>query len=625
MESLGDRPPPCEGGSTHLSTLQDSNAESTDALCTHGSQAEAEAALNHYEPLPPKKLERDTTRQLRKRNLELLLLYSILAVVVAVLIFTSQASWSSRLKFDGSEDGNACVESFNSRSEAERLFQLNVHAIRGLSFTRAKLIDLLWDTVVGQGGRFIHGLVLHQLVSRALTLLMERSVLPYSFLIPVRFSTVSIESLWSCCRILFVTKPIRTTAITIGLLFTIGHVLAFATFWSAATGYEAETVPAYEIAAPGTFISKESEQLTLCWSVPNLDRVGPYLNKTIIGPTFSRAYGSWENIGDKKEFERLRMRSKSPLVDTSEDFQNIYAYAIAKETFFSRYNSTAFSEQAKVIGRDTWYDSCGYNGSETANGYKFYETCTYDLYSSVDGWQFAGFGQKEQENLPPDWRNETNLEDPGHPMPADSDYVPYRATFLLDADTSMGDFVVPYNSTIWWNDTRIMLNAPFLDIGSDCRWFEGSLGVCLCLDGDVLREDFRRNPKTCLNSTGYSWGLSSFVVLVGLLLETTWLLTCGLMWFLIMANSELVKAHRPGTGVIRAVIDIAGAISLSLGTDVGAYTDKELKKELEKRHPVGYGLNDHEEATYPRIQLSPMLNGMRVRPKMRLDNETIYK
>jgi hypothetical protein len=199
---------------------------------------------------------------------------------------------------------------------------VNIHVLEGLSFTEAKYIDLIWDTGIGQVGRFLHGLVLHHLVSRVLTTLLEHSALPYYFYLQVIFDPVAVKSLWSCLRILLAKKPVPTTVMVIGIFFAISHVLAFATIWSAATGYEFDTATAYAITDTDSFISMASGQLTLCWSVPDWDRVQKGVgNKIIIGPTIEQIYGgNWEKIGSRLEFNE-----DSIIQEASGDFKNIYA------------------------------------------------------------------------------------------------------------------------------------------------------------------------------------------------------------------------------------------------------------------------------------------------------------
>ncbi|GAW20456.1 hypothetical protein ANO14919_099620 [Xylariales sp. No.14919] len=571
-------------------------------------------------PLPPKGLNPYTTRQLRKRHVEPWLVFSILAIVGTILTATLVHNGGAAV-----QKGCTAIDG----SEAEDLFRINLVVINGLTFVRAKFIDLLWDTAIGQGGRFVHGLILHQLVSRALTLLLERSALPFSFFLGVKFSTVSIESLWCCIRILYSRAPVRTSILVAGLFLAIGYVLAFPTIWSAATGYEADVVPAYDILGIGAFVPKDSDRLKTCWSVSDLNRVGPGLNNPILGPKFSQAYGGWENIGDKKEFQRLKMRTVSPAVETSEAFTNLYAYAIAKETFFRRHDRDSERELTQLnqtSGADTWYDNnCYNNGIETGTGYNFTAECkSKQLYTSVHGWQYAGLGQKEKENLSPDTRDEENPKDESRAEPNNSDYVPYNTSFLLDTEIIAEEHLVPYNSTIWWNGTRVPLNAPFLDFGANCQWFKGSLGLCLCLDGKVISKDFRTSDQICLNDTGYIWGFSGTVLLLALALEAAWLLLCSLMWCAVLAKSQLVKLHRPGAGVIRSVLDIAGAIDLSIGTDTGAYAEDELRKKLEKCPPIGFEVDDSDGAGYERIRLRPVRHGVRTRRNIRVNKHTLY-
>ncbi|KAI1172379.1 hypothetical protein F4777DRAFT_601631 [Nemania sp. FL0916] len=563
--------------------------------------------------LPPTSLKPYTTKQLRKRHVEPWLVFSILGVTATIVITRLQMSSSASPQ-------DSCIDSGSSR--LEQLFRINAVGVKGLTFAQAKFLDLLWDTAIGQGGKFIHGLILYHLVSRSITLLLEHSTLSYGPFFGLKFSPVSIESLWALFSILS-QAPAQIKFMCAGLIFVIGYVLSFATIWSATTGYEADTVPAYDIMNTGAFVKQDSNRLTTCWSVPDTNRSDFTLSQPIIGPTFAQAFGTWENIGLGAEFERLHMRAASPKVNTSEEFQNLYTYAISKNTFLHHYNDTVDATALKGIGKfrgtDNWYDDdCDDGGGhETSTGYRFNQTCQRaPLYMSVLGWQYAGFEQKDREDLPPDTRHNQP------PWLDGSEYVPYHASFNLNVSIAEQDDMIPYNSTLWWNKSRIALNAPFLNLGTDCQWSNGSLGLCLCFDGKVVSQDFRESTPTCLNDTGYRWGFSGFVVVIALALETVWLLICMAIWLVNVTMSELVRMHRPGTGVIRGVLDIAGAIDLSIGSDTGAYTEEELKKELEKCPSIGYEIDHGTEN--PRIRLRPVGHGVRTRQNLRINRHTAY-
>ncbi|TGJ84632.1 hypothetical protein E0Z10_g4134 [Xylaria hypoxylon] len=419
---------------TTSSSVRNDNAELTEIPSSLVGVG-LEEASSDTQPVPPKGLKRYTTRQLRKRHNEPWIVFSILAIISTIVA-------GSLLGNGGSSDNNGCIDSGDSGPE--QLFRINLVILERLSFPKAKFIDLLWDTAIGQGGRFIHGLIAYQLVSRALTLLLECSTLPYIFFLGIKFSTFSIDSLWLCFRILFSKAPVQTTIMAVGMFFVIGHVLAFATIWSAITGYEADTIPAYDILDDGAFILKDSDRLTTCWSVQDFNRVDPTLNNPVIGPTFAQAYGTWINMEDMEEFRRLEMKAARPTVETSEEFKNIYAYALAKETFLSRYNTTERAQKNPINGIDAWYDgNCSNSGKETESGYNFIEPCTSKLlYTSVEGWQYTGFGQDKSENRRSDTGNETLR---------DWEYVRYNATFFLNNTGKSAERMVPYNSTLWWN------------------------------------------------------------------------------------------------------------------------------------------------------------------------------
>ena len=62
-----------------------------------------------------------------------------------------------------------------------------------------------------------------------------------------------------------------------------------------------------------------------------------------------------------------------------------------------------------------------------------------------------------------------------------------------------------------------------------------------------------------------------------------------------LRNGQLNRCGR-GFGPYRAMIDLAGAIHEELGSSIGAYSDKEIEKELAKRSPVKYVMRQSTEA-----------------------------
>jgi hypothetical protein len=148
----------------------------------------------------------------------------------------------------------------------ERSFYVNLQLVRNLSFTRAKLLDLGWDTIVGQGGRYLHGWVLYRVAASQLAWMMEYSSVPYHFQLDLLFSTVSLSALWSTIRFLSVKRPARTVFSAVWFLLAISYILAFSSIWSAATGYLNPSIAAYRM-PDQAYVTVDSESLRLCLSV----------------------------------------------------------------------------------------------------------------------------------------------------------------------------------------------------------------------------------------------------------------------------------------------------------------------------------------------------------------------
>lgn len=221
---------------------------------------------------------------------------------------------------------------------------------------------------------------------------------------------------------------------------------------------------------------------------------------------------------------------------------------------------------------DSIYDSSKSHGS--ISGVK-------GLYREFTGFQFAGAGQEVANKSTP-W---------------------FNATFQLDTSVNMSDWKhsyipldpVPYNSTLWWNGSAIPLEAPFLNLpprAEDCNWFDLT-GMCLCYRDALLTSDFRGDDNLiCISETGYVWGFSSMITLIGVILEVCWIVGCFGMWLDLHINSSLFRMNRRGSGVVRNILDLGGAIRNDLGRDTGAYENSALLKELEKLPPVGYEVTD---------------------------------
>lgn len=214
------------------------------------------------------------------------------------------------------------------------------------------------------------------------------------------------------------------------------------------------------------------------------------------------------------------------------------------------------------------------------------------IYRQFTGFQFAGAGQ-EVTNVETPWFNTTFQLDPSIKVMAHEAYYPYGVS--REVPSAPLD-PVPYNSTLWWNGSAVPLEAPFLNFPvreEDCEWV-GSSGLCVCYRDALLTSDFQEPDNLiCISEAGYVWGFSSVITLIGIILEICWIVGCFGMWLDVHINSNLFRMNRRGSGVVRNILDIGGAIRADLGRDTGAYRNDALLKELEKLPPVGYEVVDN--------------------------------
>ncbi|KAI3394388.1 hypothetical protein diail_2855 [Diaporthe ilicicola] len=487
----------------------------------------------------------------------------------------------------------------------ERSFYINLQVVRDLSFTRAKLLDLAWDTVVGQGGRFLHAWVLYQVAASQLAWMMEYSSVPYYFQLDILFSTASLPALWSTLRFLGTRRPARAVFSGVWFLLAILYVLAFSSIWGAATGYLNPSKPAYQM-GDHSYTTIDSDGLNLCMPM-DTQRLNDTVPALVQGPQLGRCFKSFDDIGDW---------TYCNITEGSDEWTNVLSYYKTKDTIQSFYydaNSTGIVNETTDFndwgyGANEPYDlggvsinrgihrgQYGYTGDSmsdssgsgiSVSGYSHrYSTAVKGLYRQFTGFQFAGAGQ-EVANTSTPWFNVTFQVDPSVNISND-DWLTYTE---LDP--------VPYNSTLWWNGSGIALDAPFLDIPArknDCEWFPGR-DMCVCYRDELLTTDFRRDDNLiCISEEGYVWGFSSVITLIGVILEVCWIVGCFGMWLDVHINSNMFRMNRRGSGAVRNILDIGGAIQNDLGHDTGAYQNGALKKELEKLPPVGYEVVDGEQ------------------------------
>jgi hypothetical protein len=159
-----------------------------------------------------------------------------------------------------------------------------------------------------------------------------------------------------------------------------------------------------------------------------------------------------------------------------------------------------------------------------------------------------------------------------------------------------GPGIIPYNSTVTYNNQTINFEAPWIKLGSECaphNTFFTDVGQCVCYKDQPLPYDlFSSNYIHCVNKSGYAWGFSSFVVLLGLCFLSAWLFGCWAIWLDANINSVLVKNRKRTYGSLRTSIDLVESVKRDLGDRTYSLSDGQLKKELDKCDDIGYSVID---------------------------------
>ncbi|KAI7773507.1 hypothetical protein LA080_010550 [Diaporthe eres] len=144
--------------------------------------------------------QEETTKDVplsRKRTtaIAVIFLLSTIAFAVASGLLKSSGKRLTRSYSDHFDPG--CIDKLGeSGSPAiEQAFDLDL-TFGNFTFTHAKLIDVAWDTTIGQGGRLLHGWILYRCVMRRLLIdAMEYYCVTYKYYLTISWSRASFESL----------------------------------------------------------------------------------------------------------------------------------------------------------------------------------------------------------------------------------------------------------------------------------------------------------------------------------------------------------------------------------------------------------------------------------------------
>lgn len=186
-------------------------------------------------------------------------------------------------------------------SAFEDAFTIDLRSHLHLSFAKAKLIDVVWDLVIGQGGRLLLAWISYGVFMDGLTRLMETSTVSYQLYASIVFETSSLASTWCSLKAVFIGHDWRGRAFLAWFGLATLCTLAYPTLMSAATGYLKPSDIRYRV-LNDTLISPDSSDLNYCIQIHNAPAIGLDDGYIVPGPSNKDLF---EVYNDERSSENL--------------------------------------------------------------------------------------------------------------------------------------------------------------------------------------------------------------------------------------------------------------------------------------------------------------------------------
>lgn len=152
-----------------------------------------------------------------------------------------------------------------------------------LSFTAVKVIDVIWDVVVGRGGQAVLSIISYTILSKALLHSMESRPATFERYAATSYDIGSFWALLALCQDLFSKRHTkRSIWVLLATVFVTIYLIAYSTIISAITGYQAVTT-AYTAGDDGTTLIRLQDLQMVTAVIRDGSRVGLPDNYNITG------------------------------------------------------------------------------------------------------------------------------------------------------------------------------------------------------------------------------------------------------------------------------------------------------------------------------------------------------
>lgn len=140
---------------------------------------------------------------------------------------------------DGSFDVGIYYDVYNNWSPSG-VFQITL-GFGELPFSTVKIIDVIWDVIVGRGGQALLAGTSYVIFSKSLLRIMERKSVSYGTFEVLGFQTASATTIFKLMRDYLTNHGVRAKLSILWIILSSIYVVAFPTLASAMTGYSANS------------------------------------------------------------------------------------------------------------------------------------------------------------------------------------------------------------------------------------------------------------------------------------------------------------------------------------------------------------------------------------------------
>lgn len=242
-------------------------------------ESTASTLVQSARPLLAKSL---TRRRIKRLITVVVITILFLIVCFAFLFFIAGAGVPSGEGVTIGNDDTCDLETLNG-SSVQSAFTINFRTPSRLTFAEAKTIDVIWDLVVGQGGRFFLGWISYKVFMDGLVRVMEKSAVSYELYASMAFEPMCVMSIWSSLKALFMIKGWRSKVFLAWFSISTLYVLAFSTLISAGSGYVTPSTAGFTM-TDGSFVTASSDSLTRCFDLTDGALIGLSNGTIVPGP-----------------------------------------------------------------------------------------------------------------------------------------------------------------------------------------------------------------------------------------------------------------------------------------------------------------------------------------------------